>query len=111
MAGALLTTQTVMLCPHGGHVQAVTTNTAATIDGAPLLLAADHLPVVGCAFALPGPKPSPCVRVRWLRGSGTTTVQGRAVLTAASVGLCESAEGAPQGPPVLVSTPPQARER
>ena len=102
----LLTTASTLLCPHGGRVQATTSNTIATAPDASafVLVESDVHAVVGCPFVLPGPKPSPCVRVEWTGGSATCDVDGVPALTAASVGQCKSPEGAPQGAAVVVAT-------
>jgi hypothetical protein len=104
MGANLLTTASVIQCPHGGAAQLVTTNTTLDIDGAMALVETDVHPVVGCPFVLPGPKPSPCVTLTWTAGSKNVDADGVPVLTTASVGLCKSPEGAPQGLAVVAST-------
>ena len=37
--GALLTTASMMMCPHGGTVTAISSNTQATAGGSPLVRA------------------------------------------------------------------------
>jgi len=101
MPGAVLTTASTLLCPHGGRVLATSTNALATAQGAALLLATDMLAVVGCPFAV-GPKSQPCVTVRWLGGSTQAAVGGTPMVLQSSVGLCFSAEQAPQGAVVVV---------
>lgn len=100
----LLNEQSEIACPHGGTVRAATTNRALALPDAPCLIETDVLSVLGCPFVLPGPKPSPCVRVRWSGGSARVTVDGVGVLTTASVGVCESAEGIAQGAAVVLRT-------
>lgn len=104
MGATILTTASVIQCPHGGSARLVTSNTSLEIGGAMALVETDVPPVAGCPFVLPGPKPSPCVTISWSGGSRNVDADGVPVLTTASVGLCKSAEGAPQGPAVVAST-------
>lgn len=102
MGAPILTTSSVILCPHGGMAQLFTSQVELTIDGAQALLLTDQHPVVGCPFTV-GPKYQPCVLIRWLVGATLTAVRGVPVLLQTSVGLCFSAEQIPQGPPNVVS--------
>jgi hypothetical protein len=76
----------------------VTTNTKVKLSGNFALLSTDVMTIAGCAFTLPGPKPSPCVTIQWSGPAQKVKVNGTAVLLQTSVGLCKSPEGAPQGP-------------
>ncbi len=82
----------------------ITSNVTFEAAGAMALVVTDVHPVLGCPFTLPGPKPSPCVKITWMQGSPNTDADGVPVLTMASVGLCASPEGVPQGAPIMVST-------
>ena len=104
MAGACLTTASVLLCPHGGTVTATSANVRAMAGGAPIVTAADVFVVGGCPFTLPGPTPSPCVLVQWVVSATRLAVGGPPALDASSVGLCIAATGAPQGTVVVQST-------
>lgn len=105
----LLNTQSKVACPHMAKVDlSMTGNTTLRVgEGAEsgfALLVTDKHPVIGCTF-MQGSKPSPCVMVEWSAGSTRTKVDGVAVLTEASVGICKSAEQAPQGPIAVQHTP------
>ncbi len=104
MPANVLTTASTIMCPHGGQVQLLTTNTRATASGAPALLQTDRHTVVGCPFTLPGGKYSPCVRAEWQSPATRATVNGTAVLLHTSVGLCYSPENAVQGTAIIVNT-------
>lgn len=104
MPGYLLTTASTIQCPHGGKATLFTSNARVMADGAPVLLSSDVHPVVGCAFTLPGPKPSPCVRIEWAAPAGSSDVGGTAPLVKTSVGKCISPEGAPQGVAIIANT-------
>jgi hypothetical protein len=62
-------------------------------------------------FTLPGPKPSPCVRIEWTAGASQVTVTGTKVLNQSSVGKCYSAEGAVQGVAMIANTQIQVTAR
>lgn len=103
MPGAILTVASTILCMHGGSVILATSNTKLLIDNVPALVESDVHSVAGCPFTLPGPKPSPCVRVEWSGGAQATT-GGAKVLVMSSIGKCISAEGATQGVAMIVNT-------
>ena len=92
----LLTTASVLMCPHGGTVQATTTNAQVAASGVYLVRAADTFTVAGCPFIL-GLVPHPCVLVQWVQLSPQARAGGDFVLTEASVGLCLAPDGAVQG--------------
>ncbi len=92
------------MCPHGGQVAAVSSNTRVLVMGMPVTTMADLYTVAGCAFTIPGPKPQPCIKVQWLTPSARILVNGQPVILQASTGLCQSAEQIPQGPPIVVAT-------
>lgn len=89
-----------MMCPHGGQVTVIPSQTKMKLGGSPALLASDAAIVVGCAFA-PGPKPQPCVSVQWVGQATRVKVNGQPVLLQSSSGLCKSAEGIVQGTVII----------
>jgi len=84
----ILTTASIVQCPHAGSVQLSTSNTLASVGT--------------------GTKPQPCVTVIWQVGATQTKVNSTPVLLQTSVGLCFSAEQIPQGPPVVVNVQQKA---
>ena len=115
MAGRLLTTQTTMICPHGGQVQATSSNTGVSAgSGAYVLRMNDTFTISGCLFQIPAPSgtiPSPCVRVQWTVADVSVKVDQQPTLSEGSVGLCLSAQQAPQGNVIVVNTQLQASSR
>jgi hypothetical protein len=107
---SLLTTTSVMMCPHGGTVTATTSNTKAQAGGAYLLRASDVFTIAGCAFNIAG-APHPCVQVRWVSPAAQSKVGGDFTLTEASVGLCVAPDQAVQGTVLILSTQPQVAGR
>jgi hypothetical protein len=108
MGVPILTTASTLFCPHGGSVLLSTSNAQMMIYGAPGLLVTDMHAVAGCPFTL-GPKPSPCIIVRWQAGAVRTSVFGVPVLLQSSVGICFSPEQVPQGIAVVAQTQSQAQ--
>ncbi|CCH76128.1 conserved hypothetical protein [Nostocoides japonicum T1-X7] len=102
MPGYVLTASTSATCPHGGQVSFVPSQSRVLADGSPVLLAADLATIAGCPFNVSG-APSPCVTIQWLLPSTRVMVQGSPVLLSTSVGLCQAATQAPQGPAQLVA--------
>ena len=92
----LLTTASMMMCPHGGSVSVITQNTQATAGGSPLIRASDTFVIAGCSLA--GlPTPSPCLQVQWIEFGLKVKAGGDYVLGEDSTGLCVSGTMAPQG--------------
>ena len=104
MALNFLTTASTIQCPHGGSAILTTTDTSLFADGTPVLLESDISAVVGCPFTLPGPKPSPCVKIEWSVGTTQLSVNGKAALIISSIGKCYSPENALQGVAIVSNT-------
>ena len=100
--GHFLTTATEMTCPHGGQVKIASTNTRVSADGAPMLRSSDSFVIAGCTLNVSG-APHPCVTVKWATTAERSTI-GDATLTTDSIGLCQAADEAIQGPVNIGST-------
>jgi hypothetical protein len=98
MAGFFLTASATLLCPHGGTVAIVPASNRALAGGSVIATTADTFTIAGCTFILPGPVPSPCVRVQWIVPEMRVQHGGAPALDVSSTGLCLAATGAPQGP-------------
>lgn len=107
MASPLVTTASTVMCPHGGQAILTTGNTRVSAGGAPVLVQSDQPTIVGCPFTV-GPKYSPCVRIQWVSVATRAAVGGPPPVTQSSVGLCLSAESAPQGTAIIAATQPRA---
>jgi uncharacterized Zn-binding protein involved in type VI secretion len=106
MAGLIVTAGATALCPHGGSVSIITSNTRVMLGGQPAATSADSFLITGCAFTV-GPKAQPCIKVQWLVPAVRVKVNGQPVVLQNSTGLCLSAEQIPQGPPNIVATQPR----
>jgi hypothetical protein len=102
----LLNGATMMMCPHGGTIQAISSNTRAQAAGAFVLRASDTFVVAGCPFIL-GLLPHPCVEVQWVQPATGSKAVGDFVLTEASVGLCVAPDQAVQGTALILMTQPR----
>ena len=100
---SLLTADSMMMCPHGGQVQAISSNTRAQANGGFLLRASDTFVIAGCPFIL-GLVPHPCMQVQWVQPAARSQAMSDFTLTEASVGLCLAPDMAAQGT-VLVTLP------
>jgi hypothetical protein len=101
----MLTAASVLMCPHGGTVQAIPASASVQFAGAPAVTASDTFMIAGCVFNIAG-VPSPCLTVQWVQPAIQSSIAGNPTLTEASVGLCLAATMAPQGPVIIASTQP-----
>lgn len=110
MPGFLLHVGAVMQCTHGAPATVAPSQPRVVVSGQPVATMASVIAVVGCPFTIPppiGPKPQPCVLVKWLMPSTRFLVSGQpAALMPApgpGPGLCQSVEQIPQGPPIVAT--------
>jgi hypothetical protein len=101
MPGFVVTTATVMTCPHGGQVTIVPTQQR-TVSGSPIATATAQMTVAGCGFS------TPCATVKWVNLSPRVQVDGQAVLLQATPtgpggGLCAPTPA----PPIVVMVQPR----
>jgi hypothetical protein len=107
MMSGLLNTSSVMMCPHGGTVSAVSSNARAKAGGDFILRASDTFTIAGCTFTLPPAVPHPCMQVQWVLTDLRSKAAGDFTLNEQSVGLCVAADQAPQGTVLINFTQPQ----
>jgi len=105
MAG-LLTASSVLMCPHGGTVQVVTSDTRVQAAGGFVLRSSDTFMVVGCPLVI-GVVYHPCTTVQWSVPALRSKAVGDSTLTEESLGLCQAAEQAVQGPVQVVVAQPR----
>jgi len=105
MAG-LLNTSSIMMCPHGGTVSAVSSNTRVKAAGDFVLRASDTFLIAGCAFVV-GVVPHPCLQVQWVQPDLGSQVMSDSTLSEQSVGLCVAADQAAQGTVLITFTQPR----
>lgn len=104
MPGFLVHVGATVLCTHVvGQVSIQSSNTRVKVSGQFVATVSDVYPVAGCPFFV-GLKPQPCVLVRWLVPAARVRVNNQPVILQNSVGICQSAEQIPQGPPNVLVT-------
>lgn len=96
------------MCPHGGMVNAISSNTKTKAGHSDVLRSSDTFMIAGCPF-FRGLIYSPCVQVQWVQPSLKSKVKvlGDFVLTADSVGLCVADDQATQGKVLIQMTQSQ----
>ena len=104
---ALLTTSSVLMCPHGGMVTIASSN-ARLKAGDFIARPSDTFTIAGCPFTLPGPTPHPCMTVQWVKSALRCKAAGDFALAQDSIGMCLAADQAPQGTVLIQSTQPRA---
>lgn len=109
MGVPLLHVSATVLCTHGGQASIIPSQVRVRVSGQIVAVQSDLTTVAGCPFTVPGPKPQPCVTVRWITAATRVRASGQPVLLQNSVGLCQSAEQAPQGAPNVVVTQMRVR--
>ncbi len=107
MPGPLFHVGAVAMCPHGGPMNVISSNTRVLVNGMPVATMADQFLIAGCAFTIPPGKPQPCFRVQWLVPAARVLVNGQPPILQTSPGLCFSADGIPAGPPNVVTVQPR----
>lgn len=98
----LLTTSSMMMCPHGGTVNITSSNAKAKAAGSYLLRSSDTFIIAGCPFIV-ALVPHPCVQVQWVQTALQSKTISNPNLILESVGLCVAADQAVQGT-VLINT-------
>ena len=107
MSGNLLHVNATVLCPHGGQATVPPSQSRVQVSGQPVVTLADVYTIAGCGFNVSG-APSPCVTIRWVTPSGRIRLNGQPALLQGSVGLCQNAAQAPQGPKTVVAVQQRA---
>jgi hypothetical protein len=111
MPGFVLHSNAVVQCTHGVPAQIPPIQPRVLVSGQPVATMASQLLVAGCPFTIPGPKPQPCVTIKWLMPAARVLVMGQPALLQPSPGpgpgLCLSAEQIPNGPPMVSAVQPR----
>jgi hypothetical protein len=94
------------MCPHGGTVQVVTSDSRVQAASGFVLRSSDTFTIVGCPFTL-GTAYHPCTTVEWIVPSLRSKAVGDSTLTEYSVGVCQAADHAVQGPVQVVVAQPR----
>lgn len=110
MPGLILHLNARGVCPHGGQLSLLASQTRVRVGGQPVHTADDPSVIAGCPF--PGASPlHPCARVRWLAPSTRVRVLGRPVVLRDTPALSIAADELPQGAPIFTATQVRVRAR
>lgn len=113
MPGFLLHTNAVMQCFHGLPAQIIPSQPRVLVSGQPVATMISKIIVMGCPFTVPGPKPQPCVTVKWLMPTVRVLVAGQPAMVQPTpgfgAGMCTSPfpEQLPNGPPIVGAMQPR----
>jgi len=103
MPGFILHVGASMICPHGGQVSVISSNTRVTVNGQQIVTATDNFMIAGCIFNISG-APHPCIITKWIVSSTRVFINGQPTILNNSVGLCQSADQSVQGPPNIIAS-------
>lgn len=109
MPGFMLHVGATVQCTHFAPAATAPTQPRVLVSGQPVAVSSNVILVAGCLFQVPTPagvpKPQPCVTVKWAMLSTRVKVMGQPVLLQPSpgtgMGMCQSIEQIPQGPPTV----------
>ena len=108
MPGLMLHVGATLQCTHVAPATIGPGQTRVLVSGLPVATVSSVITVAGCPFqiVLPvGTKLQPCVKVQWTMLSTRVTVMGQPVLlqpaAGTGLGICQSVEQIPQGPPAV----------
>lgn len=110
MPGFLLHVGAVMQCTHMAPATIAPSQPRVLVSGQAVATMASVISVAGCPFQVPtpaGPKPQPCVLVKWMMPSTRVKLSGQPAALiptpGAGPGVCQSIEQIPAGPPTVVT--------
>lgn len=106
----LLNKSSVLMCPHGGQVNIITSNTKSKAGGDFLVRSSDTFLIAGCALNISG-TPHPCVEVQWVQTVAQSKSSGDFHLSEQSTGLCKAGDQAVQGTVMINTTQTQVSGR
>lgn len=111
MPGLLLHVGAVCTCTHAAPATITPAQPRVLVSGQPVATMASQILVAGCPFTVPGPKPQPCVTVKWLMPSARVLLGGQPAMLlpapGSGPGICQSVEQIPAGPPMVTTVQPR----
>jgi hypothetical protein len=92
-----------IICSHAGQISSVSANTRVLVSGQQVVTPQDTFPIAACSFTLTSGS-HPCVVTKWFAGAKRVFINRQPALLKSSMGLCQAADQAPQGPPNIIVT-------
>ena len=90
-------------------MSSITSNGRVRVSNQLVVTLADTFPIAGLVFTLPVIGPHPCITAKWITSATRILINGQPVILNDSVGLCQSADQSPQGPPNVIATQPRVK--
>ena len=97
----IITTKSLIKCPHGGSVQLKSTAKYPLSNGYKAVKWTDPGIVSGCCFRVGG-KPQPCAKMNWVTYNPLYTVDGVPGVAWGNVGICKNSNNVAQGPAIVL---------
>ena len=89
------------VCPHGGQMLTLIAEPKVLISGQSIATSMLPIAIAGCSFTT-GTNPHPCTFVSGVQLSTRVLVNGKPVVLAPRPLLCQAADQAPQGTPLIL---------
>jgi hypothetical protein len=95
----------VAQCPHTfGQITVQSASQRVKVSGQAVATMGDKFNIAGCPFTVPTNKPQPCDKALFTQPALRVKSGGKAVILKTSLGICQSVEQIPQGPPKITAT-------
>lgn len=114
MPGLMMHVGAGCMCTHGAPASIMPAQARVFVSGAAVATMPAQITVMGCPFQIPtpgGPKPQPCVTVKWGMPSTRVLVMGQPAMLIPAPGpgpaICQSIEQIPAGPPTVGPVQPR----
>ncbi len=108
MSGFIVHVGSTIMCAHAGQNSSITSNTRVFVGRQAVVTQPDTFLITGCTVNIAG-SPHPCVVIKWLVPASRVFVNNKPVILQGSTGICQAADQAPQGPPIVISTQVRVR--
>ena len=108
MASPILHVGAIVQCPHQVPAQMIAASPRVKVGGQPVLVVNDTFIIAGCPFTV-GPKYQGCVKIQWLVTALRVKAGGQSVVLQNSIGLCQSGDQIPNGPPSVTTVQMRAK--
>src|SRR5258707_73717 len=87
MPGYLLHVNVGMQCFHAAPAMIAPAQIRVLVSGQPVATMPSQITVTGCPFTVPGPKPQPCLTVKWLLPTARVLVGGQPAMVQPAPGI------------------------
>jgi uncharacterized Zn-binding protein involved in type VI secretion len=99
-----LTTASILMCPHGGTVEIISSYPTVSACQNPIATIGDTFLIKSCPNVIMTGIPMPCLIVKWIASDTVVKVNGNPTLSETSSGLCLNIAQIPQGSVMIQET-------